>query len=113
MLSNVLRGDKVRVLVNGCWEPERGEIATLASLLDKGVDPFSQVTSMSVTDTSVSVAELREMVQVRMRGVVLPAYSGPGGTVIVMSGVETGTTKDKGFAINWKEIEKQRTDHGS
>ena len=32
VLSNVLIGDKVRVLVNGCWEPEGGEIATLASL---------------------------------------------------------------------------------
>ena len=80
----------MRLLVNGCREPEREEIVTLTSLLDKGVEPFSQVTSMSVTDTSVSVAELREMLQVRVRGVVLPAYSGPGGTVIVMSGVETG-----------------------
>ena len=48
------------------------------------------MTPMSVTDISVSVAELREMLQVRVRGVVLPAYSGPGGTVIVTSGVETG-----------------------
>ena len=76
MLSNVLRGDKVRLLVNGCCEPEGEEIVTLASLLDIGVEPFSQVTSMSVTDTSVSVAELREMLQVRVKGVVLPAYSG-------------------------------------
>ena len=92
LVSNVLRGDKVRVLVNGCWESEGGEIVTLASLF-KVVEPFSQATSMSVTDTSVSVAELREMVQVRVRGVVLPAYSGPGGTVIAMSGVETGSRK--------------------
>ena len=90
VLSNVLRGDKVRMLANGCWEPEGEEIVTLALLLDKVVEPFSQVMSMSVTDTAVSVAELREMVQVRVRGVVLPAYSGPEGTVIVMSGVETG-----------------------
>ena len=90
VLSNVLKGDKVRLLVNGCQEPERGEIVTLSSLLDKGAEPFSQMMSMSVTDMVVSVAEFMEMVQVRVRGVVLPAYRGPGGTVILMSGVETG-----------------------
>ena len=90
VLSNVLRGDKARLLVNGCWEPERGEMVTLSSLLDKGAEPFSQVMSMSVTDMVVSVAEFMEMVQVRVRGVVLPANRGPGGTVILMSGVETG-----------------------
>ena len=95
VLSNVLRGDKVRLLVNGCWEPERGEIVTLASLLDKGLVPFSQVMSMSVTDMAVSVAELREMVQVRVREVVLPVNSGPGGTVIVISGVETAWREKK------------------
>ena len=46
--------------------------------------------SMSVTDMVVSVAELKEMVQVRVRGAVLPAYSGPLGTVTSTSGVETG-----------------------
>ena len=55
----------MRVLVNGFCEPERGETATLLVLLDKGVEPFSQVMSMSVTDMAVSVAELKEMVQVR------------------------------------------------
>ena len=90
VLSNVLRGDNMRLLVNGCWELERGEMITLSSLLDKGAEPFSQVMSMSVTDMVVSVAEFMEMVQVRVRGVVLPAYRGPGGTVILMFGVETG-----------------------
>ena len=90
LLSNVLRGDKVRLLMNGGCEPERGEIVTLFVLLDKGVEPFSQVMSMSVTDMAVSVAELKEMVQVRVRGAVLPAYSGPSGTVTSTSGVETG-----------------------
>ena len=93
VLSNVLRGDNMRLLVNGCWEPERGEMVTLSSLLDKGAEPFSQVMSMSVTDMVVSVAEFMEMVQVRVRGVVLPAYRGPGGTVILMLGVETGERK--------------------
>ena len=91
VLSNVLSGDKVRLLVNGCREPERGEMVTLtSSLFDKGAEPFSQVMSMSVTDTAVSVAEFMEKVQVRVRGVVFPAYRGPGGTVILTSGVETG-----------------------
>ena len=86
VLSTVLSGSKVRVLVNGDWEPETGETVTRASLLDKLVAPLSQVL---VTTTSVSVAGLMEMVQVRVRGVVLPANSGPGGTVMLTSGVET------------------------
>ena len=89
MLSNILRGDRVRLLVNGCREPERGEIVTRLVLLDRGVEPFNQVMSMSVTDMVVSVAELKEMVQVKVRGAVLPAYNGPGGIVILTSGVET------------------------
>ena len=90
LLSNVLRGDKVRELMNGCCEPETGEIVTLLVLLDKDVEPFSQVMSMSVTDMAVSVAELKEMVQVRVTEAVLPAYSGPLGIVTATSGVETG-----------------------
>ena len=62
-------------------------------LLDKGVEPFSQVMSMSVTDMAVSVAELKEIVHVRVRTVKLPANSGPGGTVILTSGVETKERK--------------------
>ena len=88
-MSNVLNGSKVRVLVNDGWEPEMGEV-TRSSPLDKEVVPLNQVTSMSVTETSVSVAGLMEMVQVRLRGVILPANSGPGGTVMLTSGVETG-----------------------
>ena len=80
----------MRLLVNGCCEAERGEIVTLLVLLDKGVEPFSQVMSMSVTDMAVSVAELKEMVQVRVRGALLPAYKGPLGIVTSTSGVETG-----------------------
>ena len=76
--------------MNGACEPERGEIVTLLALLNKVVEPFSQLMSMSVTDMAVSVAELKEMVQVRVRGAVLPAYSGPLGTVTSTSGVETG-----------------------
>ena len=90
VLSNVLSGSKVRVLVNDGREPETAEIVTLVSLLDNAVVPLSQVISMSVTEISVSVAGLMEMVQVRVRGVVLPANSGPGGTVMSTSGVETG-----------------------
>ena len=61
MLSNILSGDKVSVLVNDGWEPDREETITRLSLLDKGVVPFSQVISMVVTKTEVSVAGLREM----------------------------------------------------
>ena len=90
VLSNVLSGSKVRVLMNDGWEPKIGEIVTLVSLLYKAVVPLNQVTSMSaVTETSVSVAGLMEMVQVRVRGVVLPANSGPGGRVMSTAGVET------------------------
>ena len=77
------------VLVNDGLEPDTAEIVTLASLLDKGVLPLSQVTSVSLIATSVSVVGLMVMVQVRVRGVVLPANSGPGGTVVTTSGVET------------------------
>ena len=77
--------------MNNGQEPETEEIATLGSLLDRSVVPLIQVTSVSaVIETSVSVAGLIEMVQVRVRGVVLPANSGPGGTVISTPGVETG-----------------------
>ena len=78
MLSNVLSGSKVRVVVNGGWDPEMGEMVTLSSPLAKEVVPLNQVTSMSVTETSVSVAGLMEIVQVRVRGVILPANSGLG-----------------------------------
>ena len=84
VLSAVLSGFKVRVLVNDGLEPE------IVTLLDKGVLPLSQVISMPVIATSVSVAESMEMVQVRMRGAIRPANSGPGGTVMTTSGVETG-----------------------
>ena len=88
-LSAVLGGFNVSVLVNDGLEPDTAEIVTLASLLDKGVLPLNQVTSVSLIATSVSVAGLMAMVQVRVRGVVLPANSGPGGTVMTTSGVET------------------------
>ena len=62
MLSSVLSGSKVRVLVlNDGLEPDTAEIVTLASPSNKGVLPFSQVTSVSMIATSVSVAELMEM----------------------------------------------------
>ena len=71
MLSTILSGSKVSVLVNDGPEPETEEIVTLASLLDKHVVPLSQVTSASEIETSVSVALLMEMVQVRVRGVIV------------------------------------------
>ena len=89
VLSAVLRGSKVRVLVKDGLEPDTEEIVTLESLLDKGVLPLSQVTSVSLTATSVSVAGLMEMAQVRVSGSIRPANSGPGGTVMTTSGVET------------------------
>ena len=89
VLSTILSGSKVSVLVNDGPEPETEEIVTLASLLDKRVVPLSQVTSASEIDISVSVALLMEMVQVRVRGVIVPANCGPGGTEMSTSGVET------------------------
>ena len=90
VLSTALNGSKVRVLVNDdSLEPVTGEIVTLESPLDKGVVPLIQVTSISVMEISVSVALLIVIVHVSMRGVVLPANSGPEGTVTTTSGVET------------------------
>ena len=89
VLSVVLRGSKVRVLVKDGVEPDTTEIVTLASLLDKRVLPLSQVISVSVIAISVSVAGLMEMLQVSVRGVMLPANSGPGGTMMITLGVET------------------------
>ena len=80
----------MRVLENDGLEPDTAEIVTLKSPSDKGVLPFSQVTSVSMIATSVSVAELMEMLQVRVKGAILPANSGPGETVTTTSGVETG-----------------------
>ena len=77
------------VLVNDGLEPDTAEIVTLASPLDKRVLPLSHMTSVSMVATSVSVAGLMEMLQVRARGATLPANSGPGGTVMITSGVET------------------------
>ena len=79
----------MRVLVNDGLEPETEEIVTLESLPGNSVLSLSQVTSVSMIETSVSVAVLMEMVQVRVRGTILPANSGPGGTVMTTSGVET------------------------
>ena len=89
VLSAVLRESKVRVLVNDGLEPVTEEMVTLASSLDKRVLPLSQVMSISDISISVSVAELMEMVQVRVRGAIPPAKSGPGGTVMTTSGAET------------------------
>ena len=60
-LSVVLRGSKVRVLVNDSLEPVAEEMVTLASLLDKCVLPLSHVISMPDSAITVSVAGLMEM----------------------------------------------------
>ena len=65
MLSAVLRGSKVRELVNDGLEPVTEEMITLASPLDKDMLPLSQVISMVI---SVSVASLMEMLEVGVRG---------------------------------------------
>ena len=90
VLSAVLRGSKVRVLVNDGLEPVTEEMVTLVSPMDKCVLPLSQMISIVI---SVSVALLMEMLEVRMRGAVRPAKRGPGGTVMTTSGVETAKTK--------------------
>ena len=89
VLSAMLRGSKVRVLVNDGLEPDAEEIVTLASPLDKRVLPLSQVTSISDRAISVSVAELMEIAQVRVRGSVRPAKRPSRGAVTLTSGVET------------------------
>ena len=91
VLSTVLSGFNVRVLVNDGLEPETDQMVTLASLLDKGMLPLNQ---MAKTETSISVATLMEMEQVRVRGAILPANSVPGGTVTTTSGVETKENMD-------------------
>ena len=93
VLSAILRGSKVRMLVNDGLEPVTEEMVTLASSLDKRVLPLSQVMSISDISISVSVAELMEMAQVRVRGAIRPAKRGPGGTVMNTSGVETAWEK--------------------
>ena len=80
--------------MNDGLEPETEEIVTLASLLDKCVLPLSQAISVSVIETSVSVAVLMEMVQVRLKRSIRPANSGPGGTVMTTPGVETIQLKE-------------------
>ena len=81
----------MRVLVNDGLEPVTEAIVTLVSPLDPGnsIVPLSQMTSVSVIATSVSVAGLMEMEQVSVRGAMLPATSGAGGAVMTTSGVET------------------------
>lgn len=63
----------------------------MSSLLDSSViaSSLSHVMSTLFDISIISVAELREMVQVRVREVI-PAYRGPGGTVMLTLGVETG-----------------------
>ena len=90
VLSAVLRGSKVRELVNDGLEPVTEEMVTLASPLDKDVLPLSQAILMVI---SVSVALLMEMLEVRVRGAIRPAKRGPGGTVMITSGVETARRK--------------------
>ena len=70
--SNVLIGNSERVVEYGSWELSM-EMVTLGSPLDKGVDPFSHMTSELDRETPVSVAGLREMEQVRITGIVCPA----------------------------------------
>jgi hypothetical protein len=76
VLSAVLRGSKVRVLVNDGLEPATEEMVTLPSPLGKRVLPLSQVISISDMAIPVSVAELMEMIHVRVRGAIRPAKSG-------------------------------------
>ena len=96
VLSAVFRGSKVRVLVNDDLEPATEEMVTLASPLNNRVLPLCVSQVMSVVDMaiSVSVAELMEMLQVRVRGATRPANRGPRGTVMTTSGVETGRKDD-------------------
>jgi multisubunit Na+/H+ antiporter MnhC subunit len=73
VLSAMLRGSKVKVLVNDGLEPDTEEMVTLALPLDKCALPLSQVMSLSDMVILVSVAELMEMLQVRVREAIRPA----------------------------------------
>ena len=63
VVSNVLSGNKERVLVNGSCELST---VTLESSLDKEVVPFSHEMSELEIAKPVSVAALTEMEQVRL-----------------------------------------------
>ena len=56
---------------------------------DKGPTLSDHETSTVAAVIMTSVAELMEMVQVRVRGAIRPAKRGPEGTVMTTSGVET------------------------
>ena len=66
VVSSVLSGFKVSWLENISLEPSRKEIVSLPPVRTS-LFPLSHVMSMSSSLTSLSVAGLREMVQVRVR----------------------------------------------
>ena len=88
LVSTMLNGDKVRLLLNIGWEPVMEASVTCASLLDSSVSALNHIIFMSSRLTLLSVAEFRNVVHIRVKEDV-PAYRGPGGTVIHISGVET------------------------
>ena len=65
-------------------------MVTLLLPFDNGPTLSNHETSTVAAVIKMSVAELMEMVQVRVRGAIRPAKRGPGGTVMSTSGVETG-----------------------
>ena len=67
MVSIWLNGDNVRLLVNSNMEPLVFEIVTWLSLRDSAVPLLSHMISRSSGLTSMSVAELKEITQVRVR----------------------------------------------
>ena len=88
--SSMLGGDKVRLLVNGDWEPDRGEIVTRSVLFDNGVIPLCQVME---TVTELSKAETIVTLHVKMSGALVPTY-------MVSVSVETVTV---GVGTEWRE----------
>ena len=105
-LSSVLRGDKVRVLVNNGLEPERGEMEIRSSLVFiNSVESLIQVTYRV---TNSSTAESIEILQLNTTGVVVPANRVPGREGIVTDRVETGGKfrgiKQSIFLIKFKSL---------
>ena len=78
-LSYILGVEMLRVLVNSGCEPDSGAIFTLESLFDIALVPLSQATSISATEMEISVEGLSDMLQMREKGIALPANSVPEG----------------------------------
>ena len=91
VLSSKLSGDMVRILVKGDWLPDNLEIWTRSVLLTNGIIPLSQVMEMV---TKLSKTGSTAMLQVKIKGVVIPEYE-------ISVVVDTVT---EGVGTEWREL---------